>query len=152
MRPNRSVVDAAHEVVRGGRHGDRLARPVEPALAHGRVDRREAPRQELGAERRGVQVHGAPALQVHLVGDRPGDHVARRELAVGVRVEGERRPCSSIRVAPSPRTASDTRNASPAASTVGWNCMNSSSVTAAPARSAAAMPSPVATTGFVVWA
>ena len=35
-------------------------------------------------------------------------------------------------------------------STVGWNCMNSMSRSPAPARQAAAMPSPVATGGLVV--
>ena len=36
--------------------------------------------------------------------------------------------------------------------TVGWNCTNSRSATSAPARSARATPSPVATVGFVVCA
>ena len=38
----------------------------------------------------------------------------------------------------------------PSHSTVGWNCTNSRSASTAPARSAAAMPSPVATDGLVV--
>ena len=38
--------DAAHEIVRGGRHGDGLSRPVPPALAHGAVDRRKAAGEE----------------------------------------------------------------------------------------------------------
>ena len=35
---------------------------------------------------------------------------------------------------------------------MGWNCTNSRSRSVAPARSASAIPSPVATAGFVVWA
>ena len=37
-------------------------------------------------------------------------------------------------------------------SAVGWNCMNSTSATATPARSAIAIPSPVACAGLVVTA
>ena len=62
-----------------------------------------------------------------------------------------RSPVSVTRWAPSPRTASETRNARPAVATaVGWNCTNSMWRTSAPARWAIAMPSPVAPGGFVV--
>ena len=109
---------------------------------------------------RGVEEHRAAVLRFHLPGDRARDDVARGELAVGWASNAKRRPFSSIRVAPSPRTASETRNDSPMpsrgvslpSSTVGWNWKNSRSVTSAPARSAAAMPSPVATGGLVVCA
>ena len=54
-------------------------------------------------------------------------------------------PCSSRRIAPSPRSASESsgRGIDGWCSAVGWNCMNSRSATATPARSAMAMPSPV---------
>ena len=63
-----------------------------------------------------------------------------------------RSPRALRSTAPSPRTASETRNDPGIASAVGWNCTNSRSATAAPARHAAATPSPVATAGLVVWA
>ena len=66
----------------------------------------------------------------------------------------KRDPRVVARTAPSPRTASLTSGcwpvaSAPSQSTVGWNCTNSRSATAAPARSASAMPSPVATDGLV---
>ena len=66
-----------------------------------------------------------------------------------------RTPSRSTRNAPSPRTASEMSGCwplepSPSHSTVGWNWTNSTSAITAPARSAAAMPSPVATDGLVV--
>ena len=135
-------------------------RPVESAVAHGSVDRREAPGEEgRGLFRRRAQVRrvearpgGRPAA-CHLPGDRPGDDIAGREFAVGVRVEHEapavrRRSGSRLRRARPPRPGTARRPPR----TVGWNWTNSRSVTAAPARSAAAMPSPVATDGFVVCA
>ena len=63
-------------------------------------------------------------------------------------------PCSSRSTAPSPRSASESsgRGIDGWCSAVGWNCMNSTSATAAPARSASAMPSPVDTAGLVVTA
>ena len=64
-----------------------------------------------------------------------------------------------MRVAPSPRTASETRNDSPPSPRVGLPPAPSGGTgrtrgrrTSAPARRAAAMPSPVATVGFVVCA
>ena len=57
---------------------------------------------------------------------------------------------------PSPRTASDIRNRREALpeeiSVVGWNWISSMSQTRAPARAAAAMPSPTAPSGLVVYA
>src|SRR5665647_2762588 len=65
-----------------------------------------------------------------------------------------RTPSVSSRSAPSPRTASETSGSwpltpAPSHSTVGWNWTNSMSPTGAPARSAAARPSPVASDGLV---
>ncbi len=68
----------------------------------------------------------------------------------------KRTPASSTRKAPSPRTASEisgcwpVRRPDPSHITVGWNCTNSRSRSTAPARSASAIPSPVATAGLVV--
>ena len=90
--------DPAHEIVRGGRHGDGLSRPVPPALAHGAVDRRKAAGEErrrllAGRAQPGrIEQHGAPALARHHVGDRAGDDVARGEFGVGVHVEHEAPP------------------------------------------------------------
>ena len=66
-----------------------------------------------------------------------------------------RTPAASTSKAPSPRTASEISGCwplapSPSQSTVGWNWTNSRSVTTAPARSAAATPSPVDDGGLVV--
>ena len=62
----------------------------------------------------------------------------------------KRRPASSSSTAPSPRTASETSGLPSTASAVGWNWVNSTSASAAPARNAAATPSPVVTLGLVV--
>ncbi len=63
-------------------------------------------------------------------------------------------PWSSRRIAPSPRSASDSngRGIDGWCNAVGWNCMNSMSATATPARNAMAIPSPVDSAGFVVTA
>jgi hypothetical protein len=54
-RQGRSAVEvgrhSAHEVVRGRGHRNGRVRPVEPALAHGGVDRREAPRRKAAVLR-----------------------------------------------------------------------------------------------------
>ena len=92
----------------------------------------------------------------HAREDRPGDHIARREVGEFVLALHEAHaPSRSTRNAPSPRTASEMSGCcpvdpSPSHRTVGWNWMNSRSVIRAPARSAAAIPSPVETGGFVV--
>ena len=56
----------------------------------------------------------------------------------------KRAPVSSMSVAPSPRTASLTSGigSQPASSAVGWNCTNSRSASAAPARAASISPWP----------
>ena len=167
VRPVRSVDDAAHQVVGGRRHRDRIARPVETPVAHGPVDRREPAREELAAllvrrpEAGRVEEDGTSALRLHLVRDRPGDDVARRELAVGVGVERE---APAVLVDEGRALAADglgheervparvAGGVSLPSRTVGWNWKNSRSATSAPARIAAAMPSPVATGGFVEWA
>ncbi len=64
----------------------------------------------------------------------------------------KRSPSSFSSSAPSPRSASDSRNrgAPGTSSAVGWNCTNSRSVTRAPANHASITPSPVAIDGLVV--
>ena len=116
--------------------GREPALPAAPAEVRGRRGRR--------GRRRSASMHPVDAL---------GHHVARGQLGQLVLADHEplavaRRPGS----APSPRTASQTsgccaaRRRRPAArSAVGWNWTNSRSVTAAPARSASATPSPVET-------
>ena len=74
--------------------------------------------------------------------------------AIGCTSGMNRTPSVSSSSAPSPRTASDTSvswpfTPEPSQSTVGWNCTNSTSPSTAPARSAAAIPSPVACAGLV---
>ncbi len=87
--------DAAHQVVRGRRHRDRLARPVQTPVAHRAVDRGEAAGEELrglvgsGPQVCGVEEDRTTVLQLHLPGDRPRHHIAGGELAVRVRVERE---------------------------------------------------------------
>ena len=78
---------------------------------------------------------------------------ARATSSRGASSSTNRSPCESSRWAPSPRTASVTRNPSaplPPTTAVGWNCMNSRSARLAPARSASSRPEPVAPTGLVV--
>ena len=66
----------------------------------------------------------------------------------------KRVPWASISTAPSPRTASEMSTSRPPvrgrSNTVGWNCTNSISRVAAPARRAMARPSAVATAGLEV--
>src|SRR5438445_133681 len=78
--------------------------------------------------------------------------MARATWSRGASSSVKRSPSAFRRYAPSPRTASDTRKrgAPGTARAVGWNCTNSMSTSDAPARLAMAMPSPVATGGFVV--
>ena len=100
--------DAAHPVVRGGRHGDRLDGPVEPGLTARGVEAREAAARKRASERRRVEEHGRAALLGHAPPHRAGDDVARRELGARVDVEHEAVAASRRRsTAPSPRTASE---------------------------------------------
>ncbi len=81
--------DPTHQVVRRRRHRDGLSRPVESALAHGRVDRGEALGETRGAQSRGVEADRASVLRRHGARVGAGHDVAGGELAVGVGVEGE---------------------------------------------------------------
>ncbi len=96
----------------------------------------------------------------------PGACAMRRLIAAATTSRGARSargwtpsitrsPAPSKSTAPSPRTASLTSACWPTASgpvhsTVGWNCTNSTSLTASPARNAIATPSPVTAGGFEV--
>ena len=126
-----------------------------PICAQRREDRREPLLPHLGAEAARVEPHVLGAGLAHAAHDRLRDDVARREvgervLALHERARPRRRAAPRPRRAPprSPAAAGPSASA-PSHSTVGWNCTNSRSATAAPARSASAMPSPVATDGFV---
>ena len=85
----------------------------------------------------------------HRGGDRPGDTTSR-----GWSSSTKRSPSASRSSAPWPRRASDSSGRGMASwcRAVGWNWTNSTSATATPARSAMAMPSPVASSGLVVTA
>ena len=125
--------DAADRVVRGRRDRDRRLRRVVALLDEAPHQRREA----AAVDRAQVEQHRAARR------DLARDDVARRELvgeAVALLVEEE---------APSPRSASESRS-DESTSVVGWNWTNSRSASAAPARYAAAIPSPTAPAGFVV--
>ena len=125
--------DPADRVMRRGRDGDRRERGVV-AVA---LERRHQAREAVALDR--AEIEPDPST----LGDRPRDHVALGELvdealAVIVAQDGT-------------LAAQRLREQEPAAGTaVGWNCMNSRSATAAPARYAITMPSPMAPSGFVV--
>ena len=80
--------------------------------------------------------------------------IARLTWSRGSSSSTNRSPCTSRISAPSPRSASLSRGRGcrSMASAVGWNCTNSMSATATPARSAMATPSAVASMGLVVTA
>ena len=80
------------------------------------------------------------------------DAIARLTTSRGASSSTNRSPAALRRSAPWPRSASERsgRGIAGWCSAVGWNCMNSTSQTATPARSAIASPSPVAADGFVV--
>ena len=82
--------DAAHPVVRGGRHRDRLAGPVD-ARPRGRP-RRWSGTAGRGTRRRGAVASrntGAPPCAAISHGDPAGDDVARCELGVRMHVHHE---------------------------------------------------------------
>ena len=144
----------------------RSAAPARPAAARwpGRSPARGSARRSRGSGARGTRAPRCRASRQHVVAagrahpgdDGAGHDVARRE--VGQRVQAlhepharRRRRGTRPRRGPPRRSAAAGRCApSPSHSTVGWNCTNSRSATTAPARSAAATPSPVATDGLVV--
>ena len=105
---------------RGDRDGSRAQ--SNPAARTRAVDAGEPFGEVVGAERCRIEDDRAAALRGHLGGDPAGDDVARGELGVRVHVEhepvGRRRSRST---APSPRTASETRELPGSASAVGWN-------------------------------
>ena len=73
--------DPAAHIVRGGHDGDRLTRYVDPERETILVDVREALLEPLAALMRDIEKHVLVAALLHLPVDRPGDDVARRELA-----------------------------------------------------------------------
>ena len=79
--------------------------------------------------------------------------MARATSSRGASSSTNRWPPAPSRVAPSPRTASVTRNPSRGpsdTSAVGWNCTKSRSASSAPAACASAKPTPVDPRGLVV--
>ena len=79
----------------------------------------------------------------------PRAAISRATTSRGASSSVKRLPCSSSSSAPSPRRASES-SSDESTSVVGWNWTNSRSASAAPARYAAAIPSPTAPAGFVV--
>ena len=148
--PGRVHRDAAHVVMRGRAHGDRLVRRVDPGRPAGGGDagkprgeaRRRAPRAHRGT--RDVRRRYAPTRRGRRRRAAPVRRPARRAM--------KRAPVSSTSTAPSPRTASLTSGigSRPTSSAVGWNCTNSRSASAAPARAASASPLPIAPAGLVL--
>ena len=147
--------DAPRGVVAGRRDRDQLGDRVDAVAPARRQDGGEAPLPLVGAEARASShTCSAPVSRI------------RRMIALATTSRGARSasgcwpsmkrvPSSSTRNAPSPRTASEIsgccpRDTPPSHITVGWNCTNSRSRSTAPARSARAIPSPVATAGLVV--
>ena len=152
---------------RSARRRSGSARPGRPGSGRCRVDAGQ--RAGRGHRREAAGEDGrrdAGRVQEDMVADAARRRAIRRETASDTTSRGARSasgctpsmiraPAPSISTAPSPRTASVTsgrwpRSPGPVHSTVGWNCMNSTSARAAPARSAIASPSPVATPGLVV--
>ena len=84
--------DAAAHVVRGGHHGDRLARQVDAQLEAAGVDRREALAQEVRWAMGDVEQDVLGAAGLHLVVDRARDDVARGQVAARVVALHERAP------------------------------------------------------------
>ncbi len=138
--------------MRRGGHRDRLATPVETALAHGGVDRGEALREALVADGSGIEPHRATALRRHRARVGAGHDVARGELAIGVGVERE----AAAGVVDEGRALSahgfrhEERCAHGQRGRVELHELEVGDGGAA--RIAAAMPSPVAPSGLVVWA
>ena len=86
---------------------------------------------------------------------RPADDVSGRQVATARPAPRCRySPSRSRNRAPAPRNASEAsgRGSRPRSIPVGWNCTNSRSATCAPARMAAANPSPLHARGLVVQA
>ena len=153
VRPDEVGAHAAGRVVlrRGDR--DQVVRRVDAVPAAGLEDRRE-PRLPRRSPRARASSHTcARALLAHPAHDRLGHDVARGE--VGQRVLALHEPHAVVvdagrrprRAPPRRPAAAGPVESGPRYMTVGWNCTNSRSATSAPARSASAMPSPVATDG-----
>ncbi len=139
--------------MRGGRDGNGARRDVEAAFEAAGVDAGEACADEVrAAVEMSSQTRSEPSRRI----------VSAMALATTLRGASsasgwtpamKRSPAAFRRIAPSPRSASETRKAelSPATRAVGWNCTNSISRTIAPARRARPSPSAVAPGGLVVW-
>ena len=140
LRPARVHGDAAHVVMRRRAHRNRLRRRVDAGRAAGGGDGGEAARRNRRrAPARASRKTRWPAgrwRQTARATTSRGSSSAPGWPAM------KRAPVSSIRMAPSPRTASLTSGIGsvPASSAVGWNCTNSRSASAAPARAASSQP------------
>ena len=140
--------DSAHVIVGGGRDGDRCRADVDAeAGARGGDVRKSCADVLRRSDRPRVEPHEARRDRAAIA----GRSRARRRRAAQASPRGsaskqKRLPAESIKIAPSPRAASDTRcaGAPGSASAVGWNWTNSMSASIAPALSASSSPSAVA--------
>ncbi len=89
--------------------GNRLLRDIDAELQARLVDVRESGTHEIRRLVRDVDVHALAARTFHLGVDRAGDHVARREFGLGMIAVHEPPTPRVDQLAPSPRTASETR-------------------------------------------
>ena len=127
---------------RRARSGSQSVRRVEPDLGELGGDRREPLGEALEAG--GVEPQVLDVLLEHASGDGPAHLVAREEL---VDEPLARRGRAGGRRGPRSASVSSGRGITGWWSAVGWNCSNSTSATATPARIAMATPSPVASVG-----
>src|ERR1019366_9548012 len=107
---------------------------VDAIAPAGGDDGREALGEAL-ADAAAVEEDRCAAAPRHLFPDRPGDDVAGGQLSPGVGVEKEAAPvCVHDQSALATNRLADEEGRAPAsARTVGWNWMNSTSATSAPA-------------------
>ncbi len=144
--------DAAHVVMRGRadrdrRRGGSMPAAWQAAKMPGKCAANRAPRQARAS--RNTRWPARMRAQTARLTTSRGSSSARPRASSAMK----RVPVSSIRVAPSPRTASLTSGIGrrrPTSSAVGWNCTNSRSASAAPARAASISPSPIAPAGLVL--
>ena len=141
--------DAAHVIMRSRSDRDRLRGGIEPGGAADRGDVRETARESRAGRARASRNTRWPCRscrQTARATTSRGSSSARPSPAM------KRFPVSSISTAPSPRTASliSGMGYRPMSSAVGWNCTNSRSANAAPARAARISPCPVEPAGLVV--
>ena len=140
--------DAAAEVVGGRRDRQPVAGRVEADLGQARRRWSGSARRTARGRWRRARQWSTPCSSIRRG---HGPATPRRGAAARRRTARRWRRGAARRGRAAPRTAAAAASRR-WCSAVGWNCTNSTSATATPARSAMAMPSPVASTGLVVTA